>query len=92
MTHKAAQDYVAPYLNSAKLAQEAGKPFMVMEFNTGTCSGFPGLSNAFGAAMWILDASMQMAHSNYSGAMLHVGGQDAFYNVSYEAVPGCDCR
>jgi hypothetical protein len=88
MTHKAAQDYVAPYLNSAKLAQ----PFMVMEFNTGTCSGFPGLSNAFGAAMWILDASMQMAHSNYSGAMLHVGGQDAFYNVSYEAVPGCDCR
>jgi hypothetical protein len=81
MSHKAAQDYVAPYLNSTALAVAAGKPFVVMEFNTGTCSGFPGLSDSFAAAMWVLDASLTMASSNYSAAMLHVGGQDAFYNV-----------
>jgi hypothetical protein len=84
MSHKAAQDYVAPYLNSTQLAMAANKPFIVMEFNTGTCSGFPGLSNSFAAAMWVLDASLQMASSNFSAAMLHVGGEDAFYNVRPE--------
>jgi hypothetical protein len=35
----------------------------------------------FGAALWGLDYALQMAHSNFSGAMFHVGGQNVFYNV-----------
>lgn len=50
-------------------------------------SGFPGISDSFGAALWALDYGLQMAYSNFSGAMLHVGGQNVFYNVSVER--GC---
>jgi hypothetical protein len=91
MSHQAAQDYVGPYLHSSALALEAGKPFVVMEFNTGTCSGFPGMSNSFASALWIVDAALQMAHANFSGAMLHVGGQDAFYNP-FTAPPGAEAK
>jgi hypothetical protein len=81
MQHKSATDYVAPYRNSAALAVAAGKPFIVMEWNTAACSGFPGLADSFGAALWALDTGLQMASANFSGAMLHVGGQNAYYNV-----------
>lgn len=47
--------------------------------------GFPGLSDSFGAALWGLDYAMQMAYSNFSGAMMHIGGQSVYYNVSYVA-------
>ncbi|KAJ7133419.1 hypothetical protein C8R44DRAFT_870817 [Mycena epipterygia] len=33
-----------------------------------------------GGALWALDYGLQMAYSNFSGAMLHVGGQNVFYN------------
>jgi hypothetical protein len=45
-----------------------------------SCSGFIGISDAFGAALWGLDYVL-MVHSNFSGAMFHVGGQNVFYNV-----------
>jgi len=51
-----------------------------METNTASCGGFPGLSDSFGAALWGLDFSLQMAFSNFSGAMMHVGGQSTYYN------------
>jgi hypothetical protein len=81
MQHKSATDYVAPYCDSAALAVAAGKPFVVLEWNTAACSGFAGLSDAFGAALWALDTGLQMASANFSGAMLHMGGQNTYYNV-----------
>lgn len=33
--------------------------------------------------MWALDYSLQMGYSNFSGAMLHVSGEDVYYDVSY---------
>jgi hypothetical protein len=55
----------------------------MFETNTASCGGFPGLSDSFGAAMWALDYSLQMGYSNFSGAMLHVSGEDVYYDVSY---------
>lgn len=52
------------------------------ETNTASCGGFPGISNAFGSALWALDYGLQMAYSNFSGALFHVGGQNVYYNVS----------
>ena len=55
---------------------------MMFETNTASCGGFPGVSDSFGAALWGVDYGLQMAYSNFSGALLHVGGQDDTYNVS----------
>lgn len=47
-----------------------------------SCGGFAGVSDSFGSALWALDYGLQMAYSNFSGALLHVGGEDVYYNVS----------
>ena len=82
-THSAAVNLVQPYLNSALLAQRFNKPFYMFETNTASCGGFPGISDSFGAALWGLDYGFQMAFANFTHAMLHTGGQNAFYNVSF---------
>jgi len=80
LNHDAGKTIIQPYLNSTVVAQAAGKPFLMFETNTASCGGFPGLSDSFGSAMWALDYSLQMGYSNFSGAMLHVSGQDVYYN------------
>ena len=54
---------------------------MMFETNSASCGGFPGVSDSFGATLWALDYGLQMAASNFSGALLHVGGSDTAYNV-----------
>ena len=82
LNHTSGVNIVAPYLNSTLIAQAAGKPFLMFETNTASCGGFPGVSDSFGAALWAVDYGFTMAASNFSGALLHVGGQDTTYNVS----------
>ena len=89
LSHASGVGIVAPYLNSTNFAQANGKPFIMLETNTASCGGFPGLSDSFGAALWALDYGLQMAYSNFSGAMLHVGGQNQYYNVSSCALSFC---
>lgn len=81
LDHNAGKNIIQPYLNSSTIALAAGKPFLMMETNTASCGGFPGVSDSFGSALWALDYGLQMAYSNFSGAMLHVGGQSDYYNV-----------
>jgi hypothetical protein len=81
LNHNAGQNLVQPYLNSAAVAQAAGKPLLMFETNTASCGGFPGISDSFGAALWLLDYGLQMAYGNFSGALVHVGGQNVYYNV-----------
>ncbi|KAJ6514298.1 glycoside hydrolase family 79 protein [Mycena vitilis] len=80
LTHAAAVGGCSKYLGSSALAQAAGKPFLMFETNSGSCGGFPGISNSFGGALWALDYGLQMAYSNFSGALFHIGGQNVFYN------------
>ncbi|KAJ7064929.1 glycoside hydrolase family 79 protein [Mycena amicta] len=80
LNHTSGVALCEPYLNSTAIAQQAGKPFIMFETNSASCGGFPGISDSFGAALWALDYGLQMAFSNFSGAMLHVGGQNVFYN------------
>jgi hypothetical protein len=80
LTHNAGIDLCQPYLNSAMLAQQANKPFIMFETNTASCGGFPGISDSFGAALWAMDYGFQMAYSNFSNALLHLGGQNVYYN------------
>jgi hypothetical protein len=86
-THSAAVNLVQPYLNSALLAQQAGKPFYMFETNTASCGGFAGISDSYGAALWAIDYGMQLAYGNFTHGLLHTGGQNSFYNP-FTAPPG----
>ncbi|KAH7913618.1 glycoside hydrolase family 79 protein [Hygrophoropsis aurantiaca] len=80
LTHTSGQHIVSSFLNSTNYAQTVGKPLMMFETNTASCGGFPGLSDSYGAALWGIDYGLQMAYSNFSGALFHVGGQSVYYN------------
>ncbi|KAF9556467.1 glycoside hydrolase family 79 protein [Agrocybe pediades] len=80
LTHKAAISLMEPYLESQMLAQQAGKPFIMFETNTASCGGFAGISDSFAASLWALDYGFQMAYGNFTHALMHVGGQNVFYN------------
>lgn len=58
----------------------------MFETNTASCGGFPGVSDSFGSAIWAVDYGLQMAYSNFTGALLHVGGQNVSYNVSMHCI------
>lgn len=81
LTHQAGIDIVQAYLNSTMLAQTWNKPFLMFETNTASCGGFPGISDTFTSALWGLDYALQMANSNFTGALFHFGGQNVSYNV-----------
>ncbi|KAI0739385.1 glycoside hydrolase family 79 protein [Daedaleopsis nitida] len=80
LKHSNGQGLVSNYLNSTMFAQQVGKPFLMFETNTASCGGFPGISDTFASALWALDYGLQMTHSNFSGALLHAGGQNVSYN------------
>ncbi|KAH9933993.1 glycoside hydrolase family 79 protein [Epithele typhae] len=80
LTHQAGLNLVSTYLNSTMFAQTVNKPFLMFETNTASCGGFPGISDAFTSALWGVDYGLQMAHSNFSGALFHFGGQNVSYN------------
>ncbi|KAJ6603190.1 hypothetical protein DFH09DRAFT_1019182 [Mycena vulgaris] len=75
-----ARQYACAIPASTAFAQTEGKPFLMMETNMASCGGVMGVSDVFAAALWGLDYALQMAHSNFSGAFFHTGGQHVFYN------------
>lgn len=80
LNHTNLQILASQYISSTQLAQSVGKPFHMFETNTASCGGFKGISNSFGSALWAADFGFQMAHTNFSEALLHVGGQNVYYN------------
>jgi hypothetical protein len=83
LTHNAGLNLVKKYINTSNLAQQIGKPFIMFETNSATCGGLPGISDSFGAGLWALDYGFTMAATNFSGALLHIGGQNVYYNVRH---------
>ncbi|KIM82034.1 glycoside hydrolase family 79 protein [Piloderma croceum F 1598] len=80
LDHTAGVNIVKPFLNASAIALANNKPFYMFETNTASCGGFPGISDSYGAGLWALDYGLQMAYSNFSTALLHVGGQNVYYN------------
>ena len=67
-------------LDSTLLAQQYSLPFIMFETNSASCGGFAGVSNVYGIALWALDYGLQMVYSNLTHALIHMGGQDVYYN------------
>lgn len=82
LTHNSGLGIVQKLLNSTSIAQQYQKEFIMFETNSASCGGFRGISNVYGISLWGLDYGLQMAYSNFSHALFHVGGQDVYYNVS----------
>ncbi|CDZ97104.1 Glycoside hydrolase, superfamily [Phaffia rhodozyma] len=80
LNHTNAATLVQSYVEPATRGIEAGLEVSMMETNTASCSGFSGLSDSFGAALWALDWSLTLAANNFTSALYHVGGRDAYYN------------
>ncbi|KAJ6543162.1 hypothetical protein B0H19DRAFT_1035502 [Mycena capillaripes] len=80
LNHDVHAQLLQPFLNGTVYAQTKNKPFLMFETNTASCGGFLGISDSFTAALWALDYALEMAHSNFSGAMFHLGGQNVYYN------------
>ncbi|KAN0136518.1 hypothetical protein V8E53_005565 [Lactarius tabidus] len=80
LNHNSTSSLIAGYANSSQFAMSNNKPMIMFETNTASCSGFPGISDSFGAALWGLDWALMMAFNNFSAALFHVGGQNTYYN------------
>jgi hypothetical protein len=59
---------VAPYV---AMAHARRLPFRLDEMNSASCSGAPGLSNTFAAALWSVDALFNMAAVGVDGVNFH---------------------
>lgn len=81
LTHQSGISIASEFPGATDYAQSVGKPFLMFETNTASCGGFPGLSDSFGAALWGIDYALQLAYSNFSTVLFHVGGQSVYYNV-----------
>jgi hypothetical protein len=56
-----------------------GKPLRVAEMNTISNSGREGVSNVFAAALWTLDASLEVAAAGGIGVNFHQGAGQNLY-------------
>lgn len=70
---------LAPALH---IARRVGLPVLVTEFNSVTCGGRRGVSNAFATALWSPDALLTLARAGVRAAFLHVRAFS--YNTPFE--------
>jgi len=61
-------DSIAPYVGLAHARHVA---LRIDEMNSVSCGAAPGISNAFGSALWALDAVFQMARVGVDGVNIH---------------------
>ncbi|CAE6438199.1 unnamed protein product [Rhizoctonia solani] len=80
LTHSRLSQDAEKYAAFSRVVQAAGKPLFMFETNTASCGGFPGISESFGAGLWATDWALKLATTNFSSTLLHVGGQDDYYN------------
>ncbi|KAF8332661.1 uncharacterized protein EI90DRAFT_2917640 [Cantharellus anzutake] len=90
MRHDMLTGMSSSYTHASAYAMAQNKPFVMFETNTGSCGGFGGLSDSFGAAMWVpagIDWALQLAFTNFTNALYHFGGQNVAYNP-FTPAPG----
>jgi len=52
LSHYYVTQLTAPYAATAATAKARGLELLMMETNTASCGGFPGVSDSFAAALW----------------------------------------
>jgi Glycosyl hydrolase family 79 C-terminal beta domain len=61
-------------------AHSHGATFRLDELNTVACKGFPGVSDTFASALWVLDTLFSLARSGVDGVNIHTL-PEAYYRL-----------
>ncbi|KAJ8523517.1 hypothetical protein ONZ45_g96 [Pleurotus djamor] len=72
MSHSSIVSYTSRYRSEAAAAHNVGKRYFLGETNSATCGG-GGISPTFGAALWIIDYSLQAALNGVERQYFHQG-------------------
>ncbi|KAI9152130.1 putative glycoside hydrolase family 79 protein [Paramyrothecium foliicola] len=78
---------VSQYVPQVAAAREAGKPLVMGETNSISCSGRSGISDTFGAALWGVDYVLMAASIGFEKVYFHLGAHSeysSFTPLSYE--------
>lgn len=75
---------------SAKAALDAGKKWVIGEFNSIACSGAPNVSDTFAQALWVVDVQLINAVRNASAVYLHQGATLVFQSTQQVNSAGDD--
>ncbi|MCJ1282038.1 hypothetical protein MMC26_001361 [Xylographa opegraphella] len=73
MNHSSTVASIAPQLNESRLLANYSIPFILGETNSLYNEGAPGLSNAFGAALWGVDFNLWCASQGIRRTHMHMG-------------------
>ncbi|KAA8569971.1 hypothetical protein MFRU_005g01290 [Monilinia fructicola] len=73
MNHTQTKVSIARQLNVSTLLESSNLPFILGETNSLYNQGAPGLSNAYGAALWNLDFALYSASKNIHRIHFHTG-------------------
>lgn len=73
MNHSSTVASISHQLNESQLLSQYGLPFILGETNSLYNEGAPGLSNAFGAALWGVDFNLWCAANNIQRVHMHQG-------------------
>jgi hypothetical protein len=71
LSQRASAGLAASVRPAVVLARRAGLPVRVTEFNSVTCGGLAGVSNAFATALWAPDASFELLRAGAQSIDLH---------------------
>lgn len=78
---------VAPELAKLRLASSSSNvPYRVCETNSFCGGGRPGVSDSFGAALWVLDFMFQLAFAGCAGVNMETGVNQLGFISSYSPI------
>jgi len=72
LSERASAGMAASVAPAVALAHRAGLRFRLTEFNSVTCLGRAGVSNAFATALWAPDALFEMLRARVDGVNMHL--------------------
>ena len=75
---------------SAKAALDSGKPWVIGEFNSISCSGQPNVTDTFAQALWAVDVDLIYASLNATSVHLHQGATLVFQSSDQVNTAGED--
>ncbi|OZJ05201.1 hypothetical protein BZG36_02443 [Bifiguratus adelaidae] len=62
---------MSKYITEIQKTVDNGIPYVMGETNSISCYGYPGISDTFGSAVWLVDFLLQLAAHNVSQALVH---------------------
>ncbi|EPQ53924.1 hypothetical protein GLOTRDRAFT_77790 [Gloeophyllum trabeum ATCC 11539] len=80
LDHSNLDTFVSWNKEGINLAKATGVPMLLTEMNTVSCGG-SNISNTFAASLWVIDAALKHAASNFSAVYLHTREYDVRYNL-----------